>query len=154
VADHRAQVDELLADYRRSRDQLAGVHRELAAITESVSSADGSVTATVGARGTLTGLTITDDAYRRYRPAELAAEIVRVTGAATVKSLARAAAVLAPVLPAGSDPQALLLGTADLTVDEIAPRDDDVSAADFSPDKNEDSFEDQSWVTQQGPNPR
>lgn len=147
AADHRAQVDELLADYRRSRDQLAAVHRELGAISESVSSSDGAVTATVGARGTLTALTITEEAYQRYRPAALAAEIVRVTGAATIKALTNAGEVLAPALPTGTDPQALLLGTADLDGEEIAPADDGVSAADFDNEADE-SFEDQSWVTQ------
>ncbi|OZM75321.1 hypothetical protein CFN78_02515 [Amycolatopsis antarctica] len=164
MADHRAQVDELLADYRRSRDQLAEVHRELGAISASVANADGTVTATVGARGTLTGLTITDEAYQRFRPAELAAEIVRIAGAATVKALAGAGEVLAPALPAGTDPQALLLGTADLTAAEVSadvpaagprPRDEDVSADDFAARAEEDSFEDQNWVTRtQGPDPR
>lgn len=139
VADHRAQVDELLADYRRSREQLAAVQRELSAISETSANADGTVTATVGARGTLIALELADQAYRRYRPAELAQEIVKVTAAATIKAFAGAGEVLAPVLPAGTDPQALLLGTADLADEEITPAD--------KPNREpEESFEDQSWV--------
>lgn len=121
MTEHRARVDELLAEYRRSREHLATVHKQLGAITKSASSADGSVTATVGSAGTLTGLRITDDAYGRFRPSELAAEIVRLTTAATAQALADAGEVLAPALPTGTDPDALLFGTADLDPDEIRP---------------------------------
>ncbi|PXY19806.1 hypothetical protein DI005_18490 [Prauserella sp. PE36] len=138
MTDHRAQVDQLLADYRRSREQLASVHRELASISESATSDDGLITATVGARGVLTGLVIADEAYEKYRPAELAAQIVKLTGGATVKALTGAGEVLAPALPSGTDPQALLLGTADLGAQEIA-------AADV-PDDEDESFDDRSWL--------
>lgn len=150
MTDHRAEVEQLLAEYRRSREQLAGVHQQLTAISESASSDDGLITATVGGRGVLTGLTIADGAYERYRPAELAAQIVRLTGAATAKAFTGASEVLAPALPQGTDPQALLLGTADLAADELAsPADagsvgaDAVGAARDVED--EESFEDASW---------
>ncbi|MFC4004192.1 YbaB/EbfC family nucleoid-associated protein [Prauserella oleivorans] len=136
MTDHRAQVEQLLADYRRSRDQLAEVQRQLASITASASSDDGLITAMVGARGVLTGLEIADEAYERYRPAELAAQIVKLTGTATVKAFTGAGEVLAPALPSGTDPQALLLGTADLGAAELAP--EDVG--------DDDSFEDQNWL--------
>ncbi|WP_026360311.1 YbaB/EbfC family nucleoid-associated protein [Amycolatopsis nigrescens] len=149
MTEHRAQVAELLADYQRSRAQLASVQRELAAITASAENADRTVTATAGPRGTLTGLVIAEDAYRRYTPAELAAQIVRTAGAAAVKALTGAGEVLAPVLPGGTDPQALLLGTGDLSADEIAPPPP-------KPDPDDDvSFEEQSWVEEQEwPKPR
>ncbi|GAB2961110.1 YbaB/EbfC family nucleoid-associated protein [Amycolatopsis acidiphila] len=138
MSEHHAQVEELLADYRRSREQLASVQRELSAVTASASDPERLVTATVGPRGTLTGLVISDEAYRRYRPAELAEQIVRATAAATVRALAAAGDIMAPALPAGTDPQALLLGTADLGGSEVSrPR----HALD------EDSYEDQNWIT-------
>ncbi|TVT17116.1 YbaB/EbfC family nucleoid-associated protein [Amycolatopsis rhizosphaerae] len=137
MTEYRAQVDELLADYRRSREQLASVHRELGAVTASASDPDGLLTATVGARGALTGLVISDEAYHRYRPRELADQIVRAAGAATVRALAAAAEVLAPALPAGTDPQAVLFGTADLEAADIAPP---------KPVAEEDSYEDQNWM--------
>ncbi|MBK1788841.1 YbaB/EbfC family nucleoid-associated protein [Prauserella cavernicola] len=140
MTDHRAQVDQLLADYRRSRDQLASVHRELASISESATSEDGLITATVGARGVLTGLVIADEAYEKYRPVELAAQIVKLTGGATVKAFEGAGEVLAPALPSGTDPQALLLGTADLSAEELAP--------DEVPDDEDESFDDRSWLAQ------
>jgi DNA-binding protein YbaB len=138
VTEHSARVEQLLADYRGSRDQLATTHSDLSAVSASASAAGGLVTATTGPRGTLTGLVIAEDAYRRYRPSELAEEIVRASAAATVRSLAAAAEVLAPALADGTDPQALLLGTGDLTAEEFSH-----SGAATGED---DSFENQSWV--------
>lgn len=145
MTDHRDEVEQLLAEYRRSREQLADVQQQLTAISESASSDDGLVTATVGGRGVLTGLTIADAAYERYRPAELAAQIVRLTGAATAKAFTGASEVLAPALPQDTDPQALLLGTADLSADEITPADraHAPAADDFGDDE---SFEDANWI--------
>lgn len=138
MTEHQAQVDELLADYRRSRDRLAGVHRELASVTASAADPDGLITVTVGPRGTLTGLVIDEGAYRKYRPAELAEQIVRATASATVRALGQTAEVLAPALPAGTDPQALLFGTADLDADSLTPAE--------KPPAEEESFEDENWL--------
>jgi DNA-binding protein YbaB len=118
TTDHRAQVDELLAAYRRSRDQLASVQRDLARISGSATSPDGSVTAVVDAKGTLTDLELGDHAYR-LRPAQLAELIVRTTREAAAKAAEGAYRTLSPVLPAGTDPEALLRGTADLRPDEV-----------------------------------
>ncbi|PSL54539.1 YbaB/EbfC DNA-binding family protein [Saccharothrix carnea] len=118
TTDHRAQVDELLADYRRSRDQLASVQRDLARISGSATSPDGSVTAVVDAKGTLTDLELDDRAYR-LRPAQLAQLIVRTTREAVAKAAEGTYRTLSPVLPAGTDPEALLRGTADLRPEEI-----------------------------------
>jgi len=120
TTDHRAQVDELLADYRRSRDQLASVQRDLARISGSATSPDGSVTAVVDAKGVLTDLELRDDAYR-LRPAQLARLIVSTAGEAVAKAAEGAYRALSPVLPAGTDPEALLRGTADLRPEEIQP---------------------------------
>lgn len=136
MADHRAQVEDLLADYRRSRDQLAGVHRALAAISESATSPCGLVTATVSAQGTLTDLVIADTAYRTYRPHELSTVIVRATADAVIKATRVMSEVVAPVLPAGTDPEALLKGTADLTAAETMPE----------PVIDDESFEDVHWL--------
>ncbi|MGW5052845.1 YbaB/EbfC family nucleoid-associated protein [Actinokineospora sp. NPDC004072] len=120
-AEHRAQVDELLAGYRRSRDQLAEVHRILGAVAKSATSACGTVTATVSAYGALVGLTIRDDAYRVHQPSALAGVVVGVVGDAAGLAARAADEVMAPVLPAGTDPAALRRGTADLTAAELAP---------------------------------
>lgn len=121
MTDHRAEVERLLAEYRRSREQLAAVHRALAEITVSETSDDGTVIATVGAQGTLTGLEIDPGAYRLYRPAELGELVVELATAAAKRAADQAQRLLEPVLPKGVDPASVLAGTADLLPDEIAP---------------------------------
>lgn len=138
-ADHRAQVEELLAGYRRSREQLGTVQRTLADLRESATSEDGLVTATVGAHGGLVGLVIVESAYRALRPHELAERIVDLTAEAAAKVARAAAETIAPVLPPGTDPTALLRGTADLTRSELQPERPD--AVD-----QEETFEDLTWM--------
>ena len=137
ATDHRANVEDLLAEYRRSREQLAAVHRELTAIAESASDAEELVTVTVSARGTIVGLDIAEGAYRVYRPDQLARQIVLAAGMATTKAVRAAGRVLEPVLPVDSDPDALLRGTADLRPEEYAP-----AAA----PEDEESLEERSWL--------
>jgi DNA-binding protein YbaB len=137
--DHRAQVEELLAEYRRSREQLGAVHRRLASIQESASSQDGLVTATVGASGQLVELVIVESAYRTLRPHELAERIVELTAAASAKVTRAAGEVIAAVLPTGTDPEALLRGTADLTRSELRPSPPDAVDSD-------ETFENLSWM--------
>lgn len=146
MTEYRARVDEHLAEYRRSREQLAEVHHQLAAISASASTADGSVTATVGPRGTLTGLIISEQAYRKFKPAELAAQIVRTTTVASESALADASAVLAPVLPAGTDPEAVLLGTGDLAPAELRTEPAKQAAAPQAAE--EEDFDSRNWFSE------
>jgi YbaB/EbfC DNA-binding family protein len=143
--NHRDEVEQLLADYRNSRAQLATVHRTLLSIAESASSPDGLVTATVNSSGVLSALVIGEDTYRRYRPGELADTIVRTSRQAAALAGERARAALAPVLPPGVEPGAALSGTADLSPDEIDP-----PPADPAPADDEASYEETSWLNRTG----
>jgi DNA-binding protein YbaB len=138
VADHRAQVDDLIAGYRRSREQLGAVQRELSAVRETATSDDGLVTVTVSSAGALVDLDIAETAYRTLLPADLAASIVRTTAKATARVARAASEVLAPVLPTDTDPAALLRGTADLSEEELTP----IPA----PAEPEETFENQTWM--------
>lgn len=142
VADHRAQVEDLLAGYRRSREQLGAVQRSLATVRETVTSDDGQVSVTVSASGTLVALAINDDAYRVLRPGDLAALIVRTTAEATARVTRQASEVLAPVLPADTDPDALLRGTADLSDDELTPKP--------ARESLDETFENETWMQSGG----
>jgi DNA-binding protein YbaB len=146
TTDHRSQVEELLADYRRSREQLASVQRDLAAASGSATSPDGVVTATVGPRGTLTSLVLSDDAYQRHRPRQLADLVLRTTEIAAARAADSAHRVLAPVLPSGTDPAALLRGTADLRPEEIAPPDTAPVRRPAPPEDDEDYEQRESWL--------
>lgn len=149
MTSHSDQVEALLADYRRTREQLAEVHQALLAIKESVTNPDGLVTATVGPQGNLLGLVISDAAYQRYRAAELAKEIVRTTAAAASRAAQRANATLRPVLPADSDPAALLAGRADLQPAEITPESQNppTPPRPARPPRDDDAdYEEHSWM--------
>jgi len=137
VADHRAQVDDLIAGYRRSREQLGAVQRALVTIQETVTSDDGLVTVTVSSSGTLLSLDIAESAYRALRPPELAAVIIRTTALATARVTRRSSEVLAPVLPKDTDPEALLRGTADLSAAEMTPP---------PPAEPDETFENKTWM--------
>jgi DNA-binding protein YbaB len=144
MTDHRTQVAELVADYRRSREQLATMHKTLAAISVSATSSDGMVTATVGAQGRLTELVIDDAAYQRYRPADLAKLVVSITAQAAARVVEETSRTISPLLPTGTDPAALLAGTADLSAQEIAPEVPRRAAA--HQDVDEESYEEHSWL--------
>ncbi|HVV19370.1 MAG TPA: YbaB/EbfC family nucleoid-associated protein [Pseudonocardiaceae bacterium] len=163
MTNHRDEVDQLMAEYRRSREQLAAVHRTLLSITESASSPDGLVRASVDSAGTLSGLTIDDEAYHRYRPAELADVVVRAARAAAVKAGERARQAMVPVLPADVDPDAVLTGRADLTPDEIgspptpatgvpvvAPAPASVPRAPRQRVDDDESYEETTWMNRAG----
>jgi DNA-binding protein YbaB len=148
--NHRDEVAELLADYRRSREQLASVQRTLLSIAESATSPDGLVTATVDSAGTLSGLTLSDEAYRRYRPAELADVVLRTSRAAAVRAGERAREALAPVLPADADAAAVLSGRADLTDEEIDPQPAVVARAVRPARDDDETYEETTWMKQAG----
>jgi len=138
VADHRAQVEDLIAGYRRSREQLGAVQRQLATVQETVTSDDGLITVTVSASGVLMDLDIADNAYRQLRPAQLAAAIVRTAAEAAARVTRTSSEVLAPVLPTNTDPAALLRGTADLSAAELTPIP--------VPEPPEETFENKTWL--------
>jgi DNA-binding protein YbaB len=151
VDDHRAQVEELLADYRRSREQLASVQRELAAVSGQASSPDGTVTATVGAGGKLVGLELSELAYRRHRPEQLAELIVKTVAAAAASAAEDTYKALSTVLPASADPAALVAGTADLKPAEYVLDDTETVDLGRQPvrrrmDDDEDNEQRESWL--------
>jgi DNA-binding protein YbaB len=148
--NHRDEVAELLADYRRSREQLASVQRTLLSIAESATSPDGLVTATVDSAGTLSGLVLAEEAYRRYRPAELADVVLRTSRAAAVRAGERAREALAPVLPADGDAAAVLSGRADLTDEELDPQPAIVPRAVRPTRDDDETYEETTWMKQAG----
>lgn len=149
--NHRDEVAQLMADYRRGREQLASVQQALRAIAESVTSQDGLVTATVDSAGTLLALRLADEAYR-LRPTDLADEIVRTTRAAAVAAGERARQAMAPILPADTDPETLLTGRADLTEDELTPPTPPLGIPAIrprpirQPDHDDETYEDATWM--------
>ncbi|MGH3622164.1 MAG: YbaB/EbfC family nucleoid-associated protein [Sciscionella sp.] len=142
MTDHRTQVDQLLAEYRQSKEQLVAVQRTLTSVVEAATSPDGVVSVSVGPHGGLLDLRIADSAYQRYRPAELSALIVRTTAEAAARAVESARAAVLPVLPEDTDPAVLLgapdtaLGAANVARPAPVPCHDEL----------EESLEDHSWM--------
>lgn len=74
----------------------------IAAITETASSADGSVTAAVNVRGQLQGLTLDQRVYRRPDAVALANSIVATIAEASRLAQRRAFHEMTPLLPVGA----------------------------------------------------
>ncbi|SDQ86618.1 YbaB/EbfC family nucleoid-associated protein [Actinopolyspora saharensis] len=110
AVEDRARVEELVAEYRRSRERTSALRDELEAMEETVTSERGAVSVTVGSAGALRDLRLSEQAYQQHRPAELAELIVRLSGTAADRVARRAEEAVSEVLPAGADPVALCGG--------------------------------------------
>jgi hypothetical protein len=73
------------------------------------------VSVTVGRAGEVTDLKFPTNAYKNMTATELASVILKTIEDARDQALAQSAELLAPMLPAGLDAQAVVRGTADLT---------------------------------------
>lgn len=109
----RYQIDQLLGEYERVRDNLSAVQEKLRTTCGESQSKDGSVRVTVGLRGNLQDLRIEPRAYRRLSPSELAAEILDLVGRATQDAQGQIEDVMAPFLPAGVSYADAMSGRAD-----------------------------------------
>lgn len=108
----RARFEELLGDYERLRRGVAAAQERMRSIRGTAESTDGTIKVAVDSRGRLTGLELEPRAYRRFSPSQLAAEIVRLAGAACDQVTAGMAEVMAPFLPDGISYADLMSGAA------------------------------------------
>jgi hypothetical protein len=106
------RIEQLFEDYQRHRDTLAETQRRMSGIAASASSPRREVTVTVGQNGVMTDIQFSGSAYRRMTPADLTAAILATYAEAKEGAMQQAAAILAPLLPAGLDASALVRGQA------------------------------------------
>ena len=111
----RARLDELLGDYERAQASLATARERMRSVRGSARSGDGTVSVQVDARGQLAGLDLEPRAYQRFSPSLLAAEIMRLTGAAVADVNGQLGEIMAPFLPAGMPYDQVASGEADLS---------------------------------------
>jgi DNA-binding protein YbaB len=95
----QAHIDEMLGQYRRLRDNVGRMQRELADLTATVQSPDGAVRATVGPRGELLKLEINPRAQRALDSVTLAEVIVATARKAGADVAMRMRQVVEPNLP-------------------------------------------------------
>jgi DNA-binding protein YbaB len=118
VADNAAawaEFDRVLGLYERARADVQAAGDELRDVHESAESEDGLVRVTVGPRGTLTDLKISERGIRRLGPSRLAEVIVETNARAVAAMNARVERVLGPFLPKNVSYDDLLSGRADIS---------------------------------------
>jgi DNA-binding protein YbaB len=82
----RARFDDVMSQYQRLRLGLDDIQERLSTMAVTAESADGTVRATVGARGQLIDLRLSREVYRRGDPDELARTILRTVEQAVAET--------------------------------------------------------------------
>ncbi|MEU4625950.1 YbaB/EbfC family nucleoid-associated protein [Actinoplanes sp. NPDC023801] len=98
----RARFDDVVSQYQRLRHGLDDIQDRLSRMAVTAESADGTVRATVGARGQLIDLRLDREIYRRGDPEELARTILRTVEQAVAKTTGQVQEMVGEYLPPGS----------------------------------------------------
>ncbi|MFG3165556.1 YbaB/EbfC family nucleoid-associated protein [Streptomyces sp. NPDC048200] len=109
------QIEDLLGEYRRQREQAAETRRRINATTSTATAPRQTVKVTVGAQGEVTAIEFPTGAYRRMAPKELADVLLATIQQARSEALDGVAGVLAGELPPGVTVADLLQGRVDPT---------------------------------------
>jgi DNA-binding protein YbaB len=107
------QIEDLLEQYRRQRDEAAETRRRINETTSTVTAPRQTVKITVGAQGEVTAIEFPTGAYRRMPPRELADVLLTTLRQARAEALEGVAGVLAGRLPPGVTVPDLLQGRVD-----------------------------------------
>ncbi len=99
LAAMRAHADELMARFERMRSGAGDLQQRLKAVSASVTSDDGLVTATVGPRGQVLKVDFDPRIYRRPNSKELSATVTDTIRRATEKAMAEVETLCRPFMP-------------------------------------------------------
>ncbi|MEW2520817.1 YbaB/EbfC family nucleoid-associated protein [Actinacidiphila alni] len=106
-------IEELLALYRRQREEAVETRRRINEVTGTATAPRQAVKVTVGAQGEVTALEFPTGAYRRMAPKELADLLVSTIAEARADALDKVSDAVSPGLPEGVTVGGLLRGEAD-----------------------------------------
>jgi DNA-binding protein YbaB len=98
----RARFDDVVSQYQRLRLGLDDIQERLSRMAVTAESPDGTVRATVGARGQLIDLRLSREIYRRGDPDELARTILHTVEQAVTKTGDQVRDMVGEFLPSGS----------------------------------------------------
>ncbi|MER7922932.1 YbaB/EbfC family nucleoid-associated protein [Streptomyces sp. NPDC096057] len=110
---YEQQIEDLLEQYRRQRDEAAETRRRINQTTSTVTAPRQTVKITVGAQGEVTAIEFPTGAYRRMAPKELADVLLTTLRQARAEALEGVSGVLADRLPPGVTVPDLLQGRVD-----------------------------------------
>ncbi|KUO15553.1 YbaB/EbfC family nucleoid-associated protein [Streptomyces dysideae] len=106
------EIEELLGQYRKQRDEIADMRRQLDETTATVTAPKQAVKVTVGAQGEVTAIEFPTAAFRRMPPKELADTLLTTIQQARAKALEKTSELMSARLPAGVSMADLLQGKA------------------------------------------
>jgi hypothetical protein len=104
------RIERLFEQYKQQRDGLGALQRKMQAIAVTTVSPRREVSVTVGHGGVVSDVSFPTAAYRRLAPNELTALIMETMNAAKEQAQDQAAAIIAPILPAGLNAKDLVGG--------------------------------------------
>jgi DNA-binding protein YbaB len=114
-------VEQLFQDYQSHRSKMADMIQQMQEINATATSPRREVTITVSHNGGISDIKFTGTAYRRLTPSDLSKLILDTLNEAKEAAAAKAAEVLAPMLPPAVNARDLLSGK--LGVNAFAPED-------------------------------
>jgi DNA-binding protein YbaB len=121
------QIEEMLREYRRQREQAVETRRRVGEVTASATAPRQAVKVTVGAQGEVNEIEFPTGAYRRMAPKELADALLDTIREARNKALQQVGEVVSADLPQGVTITDLLQGRVDPTA--VLPEDPMMPAA-------------------------
>jgi DNA-binding protein YbaB len=107
------QIEELLADYRKQRDQAFESRQQINAVTATATAPRQVVRVTVGAQGQITELDFPTGAYRNMAPKDLARVIQATVDKARAQALKKVTETVTGMMPGGIPLADLLEGKFD-----------------------------------------
>ncbi|ALO99331.1 hypothetical protein SHL15_8381 [Streptomyces hygroscopicus subsp. limoneus] len=121
MSGYEQEIEQLLADYRKEREEAEENRRRINAVTGTATSRRREVKVTVSARGEVAEIDFPTGAFRRMTPKELG-ELIRTTiSEARAQALKQVDELPMGKLLFGLKPSALLTG--DVDMDTILPND-------------------------------
>lgn len=106
------RIEGLFQEYQRQRNRLTEMQQRMRELTATATSPRREVSVTVGQNGVVTDIRFPTGAHKRLTPADLSELIMATYAEAKEDVMNQAAAVIAPMVPDGVDPDALVRGTA------------------------------------------
>jgi hypothetical protein len=114
AANFRDDYEKFRAEYQQQVARIGETQQRLADISCTAVAPRRAISVTVGHGGVITEISFPTGAYKRMTPNELAAALINTINDARDQAVAAAGEILAPSLPEGVDPRALLTGRFDL----------------------------------------
>ena len=108
-----AQIDQLLAEYQKRREDMVDVQRKVGEVSVTVTAPRRVVEITVNGQGAVTGFLFPSAAYKRLAAADLSAIVMKTLAEARNKAMNSVGELLAPLMPAGLNPIDVAKGTID-----------------------------------------